>query len=578
MEKRVLLAVSLSFVVLVLYQTLFVRPTPPKPGAGATRPAAAAPAAGTTTAPPPSKSTPAVSSPEPVVPAGILADTQEREIVVESAEVRAVFSNRGATLVRWQLKNYFDDARRPIDLVVPNLSPADERAFTLVAEDEDVTQRLRTALFRSSATSLDVGQGERRLSFDYEDEGGLAVRKTFEFPPTGHPYLVKFTADVRLRGAAVPVAFSSGLGVGDTARAVGSSSFLSPSYYQAPQAIIVRGRDVQRIPAVQIAAQPVQEGTFTAAGSDDHYFLSAVLPGERNTRVTYESVPFTTQAGPRQLVRYRARVAGGLNGVNVFLGPKRYEVLAATDRQLVRTIHFGMFDWLVVPLLQALNWVNGFTGNYGWAIIVLTILINGAIAPLRHRSVVSMRKMQEIQPEVKAIQERYAHLKATDPAKQKMNAEVMNLYREKGVNPASGCLPMLLTMPVLFAFYAMLSQAIEVRGAPFVGWIRDLSTHDPLYVTPLLMGASMVLQQKMTPSTADPVQQRVMMFMPVLFTFMFLWAPSGLVIYWFVSNLWAIGQQYVTNRIIGPPKVVVVRPPAERRVKSAGAERTEKAR
>ena len=147
-----------------------------------------------------------------------------------------------------------------------------------------------------------------------------------------------------------------------------------------------------------------------------------------------------------------------------------------------------MFAWLVVPLLRALKWVNGYVGNYGWSIIILTVLINLVMFPLRHKSVVSMRKMQELQPEVKAIQDRYAKLKMTDPARQKMNVELMKLYRERGVNPASGCVPMLLTMPVLFAFYSMLSVAIELRGAPFVGWISDLSAHDPLYVTPVLMG------------------------------------------------------------------------------------------
>jgi YidC/Oxa1 family membrane protein insertase len=239
------------------------------------------------------------------------------------------------------------------------------------------------------------------------------------------------------------------------------------------------------------------------------------------------------------------------------------------DRDFTRVINFGIFAWLVVPLLRSLNWIDGFVGNYGWSIIILTILINAAIFPLRHKSVVSMRKLQGLQPEVKAIQDRYAKLKTTDPARQKMNVELMNLYRERGVNPASGCIPMLLTFPVLFAFYALLSQAIELRGAPFIGWITDLSTHDPWYVTPLMMGATMVWQQRLTPSTADPIQQKMMMFMPVMFTFMFLWAPSGLVIYWFVSNLWAIGQQYLTNYLIGPPAARPVRPPAERRVKTA---------
>src|ERR687896_115863 len=190
--------------------------------------------------------------------------------------------------------------------------------------------------------------------------------------------------------------------------------------------------------------------------------------------------------------------------------------------------------------------------------------------PLRHKSVVSMRRMQELQPEVKSIQDRYSKLKMSDPARQKMNVELMNLYRERGVNPASGCVPMLLTLPVLFAFYSMLSVAIELRGAPFIGWIKDLSVYDPWFVTPILMGATQFVQQKMTPATGDAMQQRMMLFMPLIFMTMFIWAPSGLVLYWTMSNLWAIGQQVVTNKLIGPAPPHAVRPPAERRVKSAG--------
>jgi len=236
-----------------------------------------------------------------------------------------------------------------------------------------------------------------------------------------------------------------------------------------------------------------------------------------------------------------------------------------------------MWDFLAVPLLRALKWIYGYVGNYGWSIIILTIAINGLMFPLRHKSVKSMRRMQELQPQIKSIQDRYAKLKATDPERQKMNTELMALYKEKGVNPASGCVPMLLTMPVLFAFYSLLSVAIEMRGAPFALWIRDLSAHDPYYITPLIMGATMFWQQRMTP-VADPAQAKVMMLTPIMFLFFFLWAPSGLVIYWTISNLLGIGQQFATNRIIGAPVVKQVRPPAERRLKSAGAGRSEDAR
>jgi YidC/Oxa1 family membrane protein insertase len=179
---------------------------------------------------------------------------------------------------------------------------------------------------------------------------------------------------------------------------------------------------------------------------------------------------------------------------------------------------------------------------------------------------VSMKKMQAVQPEVKAIQDRYAKYKLTDPERQKMNQEMMALYKQKGVNPASGCVPMLLTLPVLFAFYAMLYAAIELRGAPFAGWIHDLSRHDPLYITPVLMGLSMFWQQRMMPTTADPIQQKMFLLMPVIFTVSFLWAPAGLVVYWFSSNLLAIGQQYLTNRLIAAP----ARSSASRRAGGSG--------
>jgi YidC/Oxa1 family membrane protein insertase len=186
--------------------------------------------------------------------------------------------------------------------------------------------------------------------------------------------------------------------------------------------------------------------------------------------------------------------------------------------------------------------------------------------------------MQEIQPEAKAIQDRYAKLKATDPAKQKMNQELMALYRERGVNPASGCVPMLLTLPVLFAFYALLTTAIELRGAPFIGWIHDLSLPDPFYITPVAMGLSQFWQQWITPQAGvDPAQQKMMMFMPLMFMFFFLWAPSGVAVYWLVSNVWGIGQTYLTNYLIGPPNVRTARPAAERRLKRVGTGKTEAA-
>src|SRR5437588_12885992 len=308
--------------------------------------------------------------------------------------------------------------------------------------------------------------------------------------------------------------------------------------------------------------------------------IVALSPGP--CKVSYQPVtvpaPASSKDPARELVAYSVRPLQGTQNVKFFAGPKDFDVLVSINSDLTQAINFGMFAVIVVPLLRSLKWVHGYIGNYGWSIVILTIIINAIMFPLRHKSAVSMRKMQEIQPEVKAIQDRYSKLKATDPAKQKMNQETMALYKERGVNPASGCVPILLTFPLIFAFYALLSTAIELRGAPFMGWIHDLSAHDPYYVTPILMGASQLWQQLTMPSAGvDPMQQKMMMFMPIMFTFMFLWAPSGLAIYWLVSNVWQIGQQYVTNSIIGPPATRTIRPAAERRLKRVGGGKTEAA-
>ncbi|MBE3073998.1 MAG: membrane protein insertase YidC, partial [Actinobacteria bacterium] len=428
--------------------------------------------------------------------------------------------------------------------------------------------------YKSSATEVHVQGGPATLAFDYQDASGLTVHKEFAFSPD-RPYIINFTARVS-RGDSqfVPtIEFGPGIGTG----VVASSRTYSPP----PQPIFYRDGKITRVKNTKIEESAVQDGTFGFVGVDDHYFLSAALPSGQPLHVQYRALTVPVPGGDEKttahFVELSVRFPSSPEAARFFLGPKDFDVLVSVDRDLVRSIDFGMFAWIVVPLLRALKWVDGYIGNFGWSIIALTVLINLAMFPLRHKSVVSMRRMQEIQPEVKAIQDRYAKLKMSDPAKQKMNTELMNLYRERGVNPASGCVPMLLTLPVLFAFYSMLSVAIELRGAPFIWWIKDLSVYDPYFITPVLMGISQFIQTKMTPSTADPMQQKMMMFMPLIMMTFFLWAPSGLVLYWLVSNVWAIGQQALTNRLIGPTAQHVVRPPAERRVKNAGGGKTEQA-
>jgi YidC/Oxa1 family membrane protein insertase len=409
------------------------------------------------------------------------------------------------------------------------------------------------------------------VSFEYRDAQGLRATKEFQLDSSS--YVVSLKAQVHQGDKELMPAVEWGPGLGNEPSASGRTMML-------PEGIVSIADKVQRIPATTLAEQPSRQGDFQFAGVEDHYFIAiALFPGA--STITFHPVTGSVLPGAdkgRALMNFVLQPGKQGEPVRFYVGPKDFDRLAAVDRSLVRAINFGMFAVLVVPLLRALNWVNGFVGNYGWSIILLTVLINAAMFPLRHKSVVSMRKMQEIQPEAKAIQDRYKNIKATDPAKQKMNQELMALYRERGVNPASGCVPMLLTLPVLLAFYSLLSTAIELRGAPFIGWIHDLSRYDPYYVTPVLMGITQVWQQRITPQTGvDPAQQKLMMFMPVMFMAFFLWAPAGVAIYWFISNLWGIGQQYLTTYLIGPPKIHPSRPPAERRVKKVGLGRTDSA-
>ncbi len=585
MEKRVLLAVVLSFVVLYAFQAIFPTPEPePQPPAKSASAPTSTPAPaptvnpstpGSPAAPISASGGPAPAATQPPTAVSLVGDTAERDITVENESVSAVFTTRGGVLKSWRLKKYQDASREPLELIPHSVPPDTPRPFTLQIPDAAASATLARALFKPSAERVQVSSGNASLSFEYQDASGLVARKEFVFPDQS-PYLIDFSATVSQAGKSVAptVLWGPGIGSGIVAS--------KGTYNPPPQPIFYRDGSVTRVKEKKVAQSAVQEGLLGFAGVDDHYFLVAALPAGRPIHVEYRNLDVPIPGAPEanaaaHFIDWSVRYSDPAPKARFFLGPKDFDVLATVDRDLTRSIDFGIFAWLVVPLLRALKWVNGYIGNYGWSIITLTILINVAMFPLRHKSVVSMRKMQEIQPEVKAIQDRYANLKMTDPAKQKMNTELMSLYRERGVNPASGCVPMLLTFPVLFAFYSMLSVAIELRGAPFVGWIHDLSIHDPLFITPVLMGITQFVQTKMTPTTADPMQQKMMMFMPLILMSFFIWAPSGLVLYWTTSNLWAIGQQALTNKLIGPAKVRAVRPPAERRIKNAGGGRTDQA-
>jgi len=469
--------------------------------------------------------------------------------------VRAVFSNRGATLAAWELLKYAAPGGNPVDLVPHDVPPDQPKPFSLKLEDATKSARLNSALFafEGNASTISAARDPVTIAFEYQDAAGLHARKQFTLKPNSYEVLV--TATVTDGDRAVNPFVQWGPGLGDVVATGSGGMFVST---RKAEALFSTDGDVERIQAAKLTAAPRYQGDYEFAGVDTHYFMStAVQPGSAEIVYYPLSLPAKTAAAgvSRDYIGYDIRFPAlpkGPENVRFFIGPKHFETLRHTDADLVRAVWFGMFAFLSVPLLSALNWVNGFIGNYGWSIIALTVIINAAMFPLRHKSNVSMRKMQEIQPQVKAIQDRYSNLKATDPARQKMNTELMELYRQRGVNPASGCVPMLLTFPVLLAFYSLLSESIELRNAPFILWIHDLAAPDPYYVTPILMGASQMLQQRLTPmSGGDPVQQKMMMFMPIIFTFLFITSPAGLALYWFASNVLVIGQQLLTNRMIG---------------------------
>jgi len=560
LERRVLVALFASFLVLYAYQTFFAPPPPKKPAPQI--------APGSAPSVPGSTPEPAGAATTPPAPAPLVGATAEREVRIETPHVIATFTNRGARLKSWKLKDYRDRNGDPLELVDAGLAASHSQPlpFSLSVPDPATTTILNSALY--AVNEDNGGTGGNGVSFEYRTETGLAALKTFSLNPGS--YTVSLRTRISQNNAPLPTTILWGPGLGDIASQTGADTV-------KPEALFSAAGKVNRIAGSDVLTDPSYEQDFEYAGIDDHYFAAiAIRPGR--AKVVYQPLqipaPADSKDPARELVAFSIEPARADEPLTFYAGPKDFDTLAAIDRNLVKAIDFGMFSVIVVPLLRSLNWIQSYVGNYGWAIFILTVLINVVLFPLNHKSVVSMRKMQEIQPEAKAIQERYAKLKATDPAKQKMNQELMALYRENGVNPASGCIPILLTLPVFLAFYALLTTAIELRGAPFVGWIHDLSLPDPYYVMPVLVGATQVLTQWMTPQAGvDPAQQKMMMIMPVVLIFVFVSTPSGALIYWLVGNVWRIAQMKLTN-YIHPPKVHVIRPAAERRVKRVGGSKT----
>ncbi|MCY4628608.1 MAG: membrane protein insertase YidC [Acidobacteria bacterium] len=553
MERRVLLAFLLSFFVFLLFVRFFgPESAPPVPPVEETAAVSGAPAP---TAPAPPVATPETTP--PTAPAQAREAEREQTITVETSVYVAEFSNRGARLLGLRLLDHTDSVGAPLealpqgDDLVNSVRPLD-----VVLPGDPAPARLATALHevavdgqvRTGPVRLELRDGEsRELEFRWASTDGLEVLKTVRVQGGDYRMGVSVSA---IRGGAEQlkeVLFGPGI---ENESSVGR-------YQGAEQGVIESGGESRLFSFAEAAGGEAASLSAQAVGVSSHYFAGLLVaePGQRyEARLEALEIPWDSfeivpegATGSRDLVVAHLGSAGA-SEFTLFAGPKQVELLTELGVDIVE--YGAWLRFLVVPIRQGLLWAFDLLGNYGWAIVLVTILISLLLAPLKHYSYVSIRRMQKISPQVKRIQEKYKGLKPTDPKRSEMNQEMVALYREHNVSPIGGCLPMLLMIPFFFAFYRLLVVSVELRHAPFVFWVQDLSREDPYFILPLLMGASQLIMQKMTATQAEGIQAKIMMFMPVVFVLIMAWAPSGLVLYWFANNVISMGQQVVTSRIM----------------------------
>ena len=486
-----------------------------------------------------------------------ISANSENSYLVETDRFRLSLSNRGAIVKEWVLKDFRDGNGEALNLLPLNCEKADSQVrsnceeqakkagFPLslrIEKETEITEKLKTALFRFDGPPIlnfsGSGSVPRKLKFEYSD-GIVSVTKQLTFQADS--YEIQIDSNVSINGRPVDHSLLWRGGFGDRT--------LNNAW--AKKYVILKSQgDIERLDESDLESRRSMEGNFQTLGLEDHYFAAVFLPAGPNQirRISLGSQGVIDYLGeePLETILLNIGVYGSGQGVRLFVGPKDTNVLPDA---LDGVIDYGWFAFLCRPLLYGLKWTYSVVGNYGVAIILLTIVINVALFPLRIKSLKSSKKMQQFAPKIKEIQAKYKKMKATDPRKQRMQAEVMAFYKEKGVNPLGGCWPMLIQMPFFFAFYRLLNASIELRQAPFIFWIKDLSIPDPTYILPILMGLSMFQMQRMTPmpmAGSDPqqaMQAKLMKFMPLMFVFFMIAASSGLVLYWFTGTLISITLQ-----------------------------------
>jgi len=557
MERRLLLVFALTFVVILLFQPLLKKylPQPPAPKPEAAQPQS--PQALPDQAPLPSAAkvvsgTPAAGKKVAAAPSNKQAET-EAETVIENDLYKITFSNRGGRVKSWILKKYKDKPNgQPLDLV--NSAAAGKYGYplTLWTYDEGLRNKLNSALYVTASTGTSA---PAEISFDYSD-GELAVHKSYKFD---HSYIVEVHASVEVNGAPVSAFPMWPSGFGDETTA---------SAYAAGQIAYQYDANVERLAMKKISGGGTVPGPFQWAGVSDQYFAAVIIPGNSQSaalvtlRNQIEIPHKPSDKNDKQLdkVDVLGIAVGSLKGptaVRMYVGPKTLESLQSVqvpgitgaEPDLRGIVDFGWLGLIARPLFLWLKWTFKYVHNWGWAIVIQTIIINLALLPLRLSQMKSMLKMQRVAPQIKAIQEKYKKYSLRDPKKAEMNEEISALYKKEGVNPIGGCLPLLIQMPFLFAYYRMLGVAIDLRHATWL-WVPDLSAPDPIYILPIAIVITMFLMQRMTPQAGmDPAQQKMMNFMmPAMLGYISFNLASGLCLYWAMGQLIGIVQQWSLNQ------------------------------
>jgi YidC/Oxa1 family membrane protein insertase len=510
----------------------------------------------------------------------VVEASEEKNVVVDSALYHLELSNRGGVVKTWELKKYMNDEKppRPLDLVNDSVAKELGWPFSLVLADAQLEAKANSALYQvqavhgdvatvqktggagsttatraaaAAASRAGVGSGSLaapiKIIFHWSD-GHLDVTKTLNFTAD---YEMTVEVSVTLDGRPEPVAVAWRGGFGD--KAVYNAAQLVTVYYKTGGKLTLL--QYKKLGVSGNQSQPaVQYGPLEFTGIEDQFFSAAFLPDGTDLSLWHWMQNQEVTADGKQTSLPEAEMAAGTTAaaplrMRVYVGPKDLRQLEELRPSLGELVNFGWTGVIAKPLLWILQTLHSKVPNWGWCIVLMTLVINLAMFPLKMKSWRSMQKMQKVAPEIRQIQDRYKKYSMSDPRKKKMNEEVMAVYSREGINPMGSCLPMLFQMPIWWALWRVLGGAIELRHAPWLGWIHDLSAMDPYYILPIGMTIMMYLMTKMTPqTTVDPAQQKMMTFMPLMMGFIFFRLSSGLNLYMFTSNLVGIGQQYYLNK------------------------------